>query len=274
MLKSLRNLPPELHLNALKIIARTEGLSGLKSVCETDKYFSELCKINKQILINEVDKPRLEKLLSYIELNGARGIQSQETESFCKRNHEIINEKIDEYLVNNPQEEANIFDMYVELSEDEYDRELDFIVPDTLQEAFDNWGYKYFVRRGDIIFNSVHDRYRNDGKCLFDGNKLIGLETDFNEYGHVSREFLAFTEFPPDYWEDFAYNGVIIAWVDFSEINILRRYPRDDMMVCEVEWDNKIYKLIIEDEDEPEGVVLIWNDVDEFGENEYKVEVI
>jgi hypothetical protein len=273
MLKSLIKLPPELHLQALKIIAKTEGLSGLKSICETNKYFSELCKINKDILIKEVDGPRLEKLFKYISINGAKGIQEQETESFCERNYEIINQKLDEYLVNNPQTRANVFEIYVELSEDEYDREMDFIVPDAVQEAFDNWGYRYFMRRGDILFNSVHYRYRNDGKCLFDGEKLVGLEADFNEYGHVSREFLAFTEFPPDYWEDFAYNGVIVAWVDFSELDILRTYRRDDMTVCEVEWDNKIYKLITEEEDEPEGIVLIWNDVDEFGENEYKVEI-
>ena len=54
------------------------------------------------------------------------------------------------------------------------------------------------MRRGDILFNSIHDRYRNDGKCLFDGNELVGLDSDFNEYGHVSKEFLAFSEFPPE----------------------------------------------------------------------------
>lgn len=273
MLKSLLSLPPELHLQALKIIAKTEGLSGLKSVCETNAYFSKLCRINKDILIKEVDGPRLEKLFKYIAVNGARGIQKQETESFCERNHEIINRKIDEYLVNNPQMKANVFEMYVELDEDEFDRELDFIVPDSLQEAFDNWGYRYFMRRGDILFNSVHDRYRNDGKCLFDGSRLVGLEGDFNEYGHVSREFLAFAEFPPDYWDDLAYNGIIIAWADFSQLNIIRHYTRDNMGVYEIEWENEIYKLLVEDDREvPEMSVIIFHDEDEHSDNEYQVE--
>ena len=110
MLKSLLNLPPELHLQALKIIVKTEGLSGLKGICETNEYFRELCRINKDILIKEVDGPRLEKLFKYISVNGASGIQEQETESFCERNHEIINRKIDEYLVSNPQIKANVFE--------------------------------------------------------------------------------------------------------------------------------------------------------------------
>lgn len=273
MLKSLLSLPPELHLQALKIIAKTEGLGGLKSICEANVYFSELCKINKDILIKEVDAPRLEKLFKYISVNGANGIQYQESESFCRRNHEIINRKIDEYLVNNPQTKANVFEIYVELSEDEFDRELDFIVPDSLQDAFNSWGYRYFMRRGDILFNSVHDRYRNDGKCLFDGNELIGLDNNFNEYGHVSREFLAFVEFPPDYWEDLAYNDIIVAWTNFSELNILRQYTRGDNYVYEIEWENERYKLLIEDnEDVPYDNVIIWHDNDEDSMGEYHVE--
>lgn len=272
MLRSLLNLPPELHLEALKIIAKSEGLNGLKSICETNEYFSNLCRINKDILIKEVDGPRLDKLFKYISMNGARGIQGQESESFCERNKDIINMKIDEYLVTNSQKKANVFEMYVELSEDEFDRELDFIVPDSLHDEFNKWGYRHFMRRGDILFNSIHDRYRNDGKCLFDGNELVGLGSDFNEYGHVSNEFLAFTEFPPDYWEDFAYNDVIVAWVDFSELNIMRQYMRGDVNVYEIEWEGQRYKLLSED-NIPVGSVIIWHDNGDDQEFEYHVEM-
>ena len=131
------------------------------------------------------------------------------------------------------------------------------------------------MRRGDILFNSVHDRYRNDGKCLFDGNHLVGLDGDFNEYGHVSREFLAFVEFPPDYWEDLAYNDIIVAWTDFSQLDIIRYYVRNDNIgVYEVEWGNQRYKLLIEGNEEvPEGDIIIFHDGDEHSENEYQVNI-
>lgn len=277
MLKTLINLPPELQLEALKILARTEGINGLKSICETNSYLKELCKINKNILIREADKPRLEKLLKYISINGTKGIQEQETEAFCERNNEVINEKVDEYLEKHPQKRANVFEIKVDLNETEFDQDIDFIVSDSLQDAFNKWGYRHFMRRGDILFNSVYLRYRNDGKCLFDGEKLVGLEGDFNEYGHVSHEFLAFVEFPPDYWDDLAYNGMRIAWTDFSRINILDVYDDrhyDTLHIChEVEFRGKRYSLMLNPGEEvPTGVVLIYNDTDEHHESDYFVE--
>lgn len=277
MLNSLINLPPELKLEALKIIARTEGLEGLKNICETNKHLMELCNVNKNILIREADKTRLSKLFKYIELHGANGIQKQETESFCNRNKDIINDKIDEYLVRHHQTKANVFEIKVELNETEFDQDVDFIISDSLQDAFNKWGYRHFMRRGDILYNSIYPRYRNDGKCLFDGEKLVGLEGDFNEYGHVSHEFLAFIEFPPDYWEDLAYNGIRIAWTDFSQLTILdisddHHYDRL-MRRYEIEFDGKRYDLMLEpDEDVPEGIVLIYNDSDEHHHSDYFVE--
>lgn len=277
MLNSLINLPPELQLEALKIIARTEGLSGLKGICETNQYLSDLCRINKHILIKESDKPRLSKLFTYIEQHGAEGLQDMETGGFCERNKEIINQKIDEYLEQNPQQHANLFEIRVELSESEFDQDMDFIISDSLQEAFDKWPYRHFMRRGDILFNSIYPRYRNDGKCLFDGEQLIGLDSEFNEYGHVSKEFLAFTEFPPNYWDNLAYNGINIAWVDFSQLNVnnignINRY--DNIYSCyEVEYNDNTYRLLLEHNEEiPEGIVLIYNDGDEHDEFDYIIE--
>jgi hypothetical protein len=277
MLNSLINLPPELQLEALKIIARTEGLSGLKGICETNQYLSDLCRINKHILIKESDKPRLSKLFTYIEQHGAEGLQDMETGGFCERNKEIINQKIDEYLEQNPQQHANLFEIRVELSESEFDQDMDFIISDSLQEAFDKWPYRHFMRRGDILFNSIYPRYRNDGKCLFDGEQLIGLDSEFNEYGHVSKEFLAFTEFPPNYWDNLAYNGYNVAWVDFSQLNIINSYDDnhyDKLYIChEVEFSGKNYCIMTEPgEDIPEGRVLIYNDGDEHHESDYFVE--
>jgi hypothetical protein len=279
MLKSLINLPPELQLEALKIIARSEGLSAIKGICESNQYLRELCTLNKNILIKESDKPRLEKLFKYITKHGSNSIQDMETGVFCERNKDIINQKIDEYLQRVPQQHANVFEIRVELSESEFDQDMDFIVSDTLEEAFNNWPYRHFMRRGDILFNTIYPRYRNDGKCLFDGKNLVGLDSEFNEYGHVSKEFLAFTEFPPNYWDNLAYNGINIAWIDFSKLNIINSYDDnhyDKLYRCnEIEFRGKHYCIMMEPDDNiPLGKVLIYNDGDEHHESDYFVEII
>lgn len=277
MFRTLEHLPPELQLEALRIIVRTDGLSAIKGICESNQYFKELCQLNKNILIGESDKPRLEKLFKYIEKNGAKNIQNQETGSFCERNKDIINTKIDEYITKHGQERANVFEINVQLNETEFDQDVDFIISDSLQNAFEEWPYRHFMRRGDILFNSVYLRYRNDGKCLFDGEKLVGLEGDFNEYGHVSHEFLSLVEFPPDYWEDLAYDGVRVAWTDFSKLNFTRIYEDhhyDRLLVCyEVDFKGHTYGLMLEPGEEvPVGNVLIYNDTDEHANYDYFVE--
>lgn len=55
------------------------------------------------------------------------------------------------------------------------------------------------IKRGDIVqFDLI--TYRNDLKLIWDGTKLIDLEYDIDEYGHVPRQF-NMGEFPVNYWD-------------------------------------------------------------------------
>lgn len=51
------------------------------------------------------------------------------------------------------------------------------------------------ILRGDVITINKEDGYRNDGKALWTGLKLVNLDGDIDDYGNVTAEF-AFPEFP------------------------------------------------------------------------------
>ena len=59
-------------------------------------------------------------------------------------------------------------------------------------------------KRGDIIsLIPDEDRYRNDGCFIFDGDKVIPLDTEFDDYGHLPSSIqVSDTEFSITHWQD------------------------------------------------------------------------
>lgn len=47
-------LPPEMNLEIVKNIAKTQGKKGLVNICKVNKYYNILCKINKKSIINNL----------------------------------------------------------------------------------------------------------------------------------------------------------------------------------------------------------------------------
>lgn len=60
------------------------------------------------------------------------------------------------------------------------------------------------IRRGDIIDTvEESERYRNDGKFIWDGEKAILLHHEYDDYGAVPPTFeVSPTEFDPNYWNN------------------------------------------------------------------------
>lgn len=54
---------------------------------------------------------------------------------------------------------------------------------------------KYPVLRGDVFVVTKYAGYRNDGKLIWDGERVVSLEFDPDEYGNAPPE-LSFPEFP------------------------------------------------------------------------------
>lgn len=57
------------------------------------------------------------------------------------------------------------------------------------------------LKRGDFIFVESELGDRNNGKYMFDGQKIIGLSRYPDDYGSIPEEF-QIGKFPPLYWKD------------------------------------------------------------------------
>lgn len=78
------------------------------------------------------------------------------------------------------------------------------------------------LKRGDIVHFEQFGDYRNDGKYIYDGTKLLPLDTDYDDYGQLPLEFKVPTEFPPRYWSEYIDHNVFVP-VDFERF-------RDEMI--------------------------------------------
>lgn len=58
------------------------------------------------------------------------------------------------------------------------------------------------IRRGDVVFIEDYLGYRNNGMMIFNGKRVIPLDSEPDDYGTVPKEFQVITEFPIMYWCD------------------------------------------------------------------------
>ena len=60
------------------------------------------------------------------------------------------------------------------------------------------------IARGDVVTLDTDAGYRNDGKFIWDGKKVIGLYTEVDDYGSLPPEIEIAddNDFEPDSWED------------------------------------------------------------------------
>ena len=50
------------------------------------------------------------------------------------------------------------------------------------------------IKRGDVVHTGF-SKHRNDGRYLYDGEKLVELSCELDEYGHLPSDF-TLNEFP------------------------------------------------------------------------------
>lgn len=96
-----------------------------------------------------------------------------------------------------------------------------------------------FVRRGDVILLEPFLGYRNDGKLLYDGNQIIDLGREMDEYGNIPEDFQVIEEFPPLYWIDF------IEHNEYVPFNFAERLP--DASVNTVREINEVLTFFFRD---------------------------
>jgi hypothetical protein len=83
------------------------------------------------------------------------------------------------------------------------------------------------LRRGDILRLDWIPKYRNNGKLIWTGEKLITLDTSLDNYGNLPREF-SFPEFSLNHFhKTIDHNNII--WLSLSNIDeLIKNYIREN----------------------------------------------
>lgn len=124
------------------------------------------------------------------------------------------------------------------------------------------------IRRGDVVHLEAADNYRNTGKYIYDGYRIINLNYDYDEYGAVPNEFKVIDEFPIHYWTSvIAHNGIVHFNSDPYVDEILDHLEKIDANDIEIyksiftHANGTSYTTFFIYEDGPEGEEKIHDDL-------------
>ena len=67
-------------------------------------------------------------------------------------------------------------------------------------QALQDWLVQHDCQRGDLVHFTHFGEYRNDGRVICDGRRLVNLDYDIIDYGTIPDSFQVINEFPCDYW--------------------------------------------------------------------------
>lgn len=79
------------------------------------------------------------------------------------------------------------------------------------------------IRRGDVAHFEQFGEYRNDGKAIWTGSELVCLDSSYDDYGAVPKEF-TLEEF--DYNKDYFKNSIdhnSIVWINGADYKVLSK---------------------------------------------------
>jgi len=106
----------------------------------------------------------------------------------------------------------------------------------------------YQIERGDIICFGGRT-YRNEGVYIWDGKKIISLDTDIDDYGSVPHEFKVGKEFAPDHWVKIIEHNCLIHLED-ELIDQIKFYKENNKIYGKLMIFDKDYTIIIQEADD------------------------
>ena len=136
------------------------------------------------------------------------------------------------------------------------------------------------MKRGDVLHNVSMGDYRNDGKFIFDGEKLCYPYNkpfadatdpeDPDEYGYVPKSFLAINEFPVRYWSEIIdHNYYIYAdltdFIDHITWHALSALDESKLYLGTFSTSTpKLHAILSDTKNIPRGVALYSYDINVF----------
>jgi len=117
-----------------------------------------------------------------------------------------------------------------------------------LEKLYDS---NYNLVRGDLICFEGLNSYRNDGVYIFNGNKIVELSYEIDDYGHLPEEFTVINNnVPIRYWQynedhkGISHNNLV--WFDHKLVKqqcIDNIIDVNDELFTTFKYNNKIYKI-------------------------------
>jgi len=104
---------------------------------------------------------------------------------------------------------------------------------------------KAFMAYGDVI--NFAGSYRNENKMIFDGEKLLELYTEIDDYGSVPPQFKVGKIFKPYHWLDTIDHNAIIFLEDdlFETIEVFEDFEDNDKINGKIKIFDTQYSIII-----------------------------
>jgi hypothetical protein len=99
------------------------------------------------------------------------------------------------------------------------------------------------IKRGDII--NFEGSYRNEGKWIWDGTKIVNLYTEVDDYGSVPPEFKVGKDFQPNHWIDIVDHNSII-WLEDELFENIEIYTKNNQYYGRIKIFDTNYIIFIE----------------------------
>jgi len=99
------------------------------------------------------------------------------------------------------------------------------------------------IKRGDII--NFEGSYRNEGKWIWDGTKIVNLYTEVDDYGSVPPEFKVGKDFQPNHWIDIVDHNSII-WLEDELFENIEIYTKNNQYYGRIKIFDTNYDIFID----------------------------
>lgn len=108
------------------------------------------------------------------------------------------------------------------------------------------------LRRGDFILYEPYIGYRDDGKAIFNGTKIINLANEPDDYGTIPEEFQAVIEFPPMYWDEYIDHNFLVPFdvaknlqnLSVDQVRLLLKGDGSGHLMYPFIVNNKVFYII------------------------------